>query len=696
MRSEPENAPNQFAGDAISILNALTARIAILDGAGIIRSVNRAWQDFDESRAPACKKLCAGMVGADYLAVWDAAEGSYSGKDREITAGIRAVLIGELQEFDLEFPCHIPSEITWFHIRVTPCRMDGSPGAVVSLEDISRRCIAEESTNKSEKRFRQLFDNNPALMVVSTVADRSSIVEVNAAFLNRLGYNRDEVLGTTILDLGLFPDAAAQVELASELAKNGRIVNAELKVRAKNGEILDGIFSGVLVEDHDEIFFLTVMVDVTEQRRAEAGLKEANRALEESMARAVALAAEANAANKAKGSFLATMSHEIRTPLNGIIGVAGLLLDSALSSEQRQFGEIIRSSGDALLTVIDDILDFSKIEAGRMDLESIDFDLRGTIDDSLRVLAVKAQEKGLKLERFIDPAVYTELRGDPGRLRQILLNLMGNAVKFTAEGGVTLRASLDAEDKMTTTLRFTVTDTGMGMPQDRHEALFAPFTQVDNSTRRRFGGTGLGLAIAKQLAERMGGTIGLESEEGKGSTFWFTAVFGKGGTGGGAQAAARPTAVPMSVRSGSIHILLAEDNSVNRLILQKIVGKLGYEIDTVENGREAVERMRTMPYDLVLMDCRMPEMDGFEATREIRRLEGPERHTPIIAVTASAMKDDRILCAKAGMDDFLAKPVQPDKLAAVLGRWLPVNGMAVSHPVHSAMITDTPVECPTD
>ena len=676
MRSKPENASNQFTGDAISILNALTSRIAILDGAGIIRSVNQAWLDFAESKAPAGEPA-SDCEGADYLAVCDDAEGPDSDEAREVAAGIRAVLIGELQEFDLEYPCHGPGEKAWFHVRVTPCRVDGSPGAVVSLEDISRRCLAEESTRKSEKRFRQLFDNNPALMVVSTVADRSSIVEVNAAFLNRLGYNRDEVLGTTILDLGLFPDAAAQVELASELAKNGRIINAELKVRAKNGEILDGIFSGVLVEDHGETFFLTVMVDVTEQRRAEAGLKEANRALEESMARAIALAAEAEAANTAKGSFLAAMSHEIRTPLNGIIGVSGLLLDSALSSEQRQFGEIIRSSGDALLTVIDDILDFSKIEAGRMDLESIDFDLRGTIDDSLRVLAVKAQEKGLKLERFIDPAVRTKLRGDPGRLRQIFLNLLGNAVKFTAEGGVTLRASLDAEDKMTTTLRFTVTDTGMGMPQDRHAALFTPFTQVDNSTRRRFGGTGLGLAIAKQLAERMGGTIGLESEEGKGSTFWFTSVFGKSGTGGGAQAADRTTAVHLSVRSGNIRILLAEDNSINRLILQKIVGKLGYEIDTVENGREAVERMLTMPYDLVLMDCRMPEMDGFEATREIRRLEGPERHTPIIAVTASVMNEDRILCAKAGMDDFLAKPVQPDKLAAVLGRWLPVNGPAV-------------------
>ena len=407
---------------------------------------------------------------------------------------------------------------------------------------------------------------------------------------------------------------------------------------------------------------------------------------------------KADAANRAKSEFLANMSHDIRTPMSGVIGMTDLLLDTDLTREQRRHAEIIRSSANALLNLLNDILDFSKIEVGRLSLESLDFDLRSLMDDIAVIMAPSAREKSLEFISVIDPDVPALLRGDPGRLRQILTNLVGNAVKFTDRGEVETSVGLEQSEDRSVLLRFAIRDTGIGIPEDKTGLLFDKFSQVDASITRRFGGTGLGLSISKQLAEMMGGRIGVRSREGRGSTFWFTVRMDLP-TIEDRECSEVPVRDPVPCEPAHFgrnnpRVLVAEDNAINRLVALTILNKMGLRADAVADGREALRALRTTSYDLVLMDVMMPGMDGLETTRRVREMESgyPEtededrerdpgsgidapgpRRIPIVAMTAGAMREDRDRCFEAGMDDYLVKPVNPDELSRVLKKWLPAT-----------------------
>jgi CheY-like chemotaxis protein len=387
------------------------------------------------------------------------------------------------------------------------------------------------------------------------------------------------------------------------------------------------------------------------------------------------MAETALVASKAKGEFLANMSHEIRTPMNGVVGMVGLLLDTPLTPLQRDFAHTIKTSADSLLSIINDILDFSKIEAGKLTCEKVEFNLAETIKNVVDLLLPRAEAKGILFKTQVPETVRTAIVGDPTRLRQILLNLLGNAIKFTREGEVVLAVAQTAETASSVSLCFTVQDTGIGIAEEVRGKLFQSFTQADSSTTRRFGGTGLGLAITRRLVELLGGTIEVASELGQGSTFWFTLEFGRSETlaafpDAHSLATIKPPSEPPA-NAAKPRLLLAEDNRINQFVSTLQFKKYGYhQVDVVNNGRQAVETWQRDHQGIIFMDCQMPEMDGYQATQAIRELEkiGHHPRTYIIALTANAMLGDRDRCLAAGMDDYLAKPVNENELQAVLER----------------------------
>jgi PAS domain S-box-containing protein len=683
------------------------------------------------------------------------------------------------------------------------------------LEETSKELNQALATiQESEGRYRTAIEqSNDGVALVK--GDRH--IFVNHKMVEIFGYaDPKEIVGQPV-DITVHPDHKEMVKDINSRRQRGETVpqKYEFKGQRKNGECIYIEVSATKTTYQGETVSLAYLRDITERKQAEMDLRKSRSEIEEINQQLQQAVAAANLANNTKSEFLATMSHEIRTPLNGVIGMTGLLMDTKLDALQRQYTNLVRASGEALLELINSILDFSKIEAGKLELEVLDFDLRITLEDIIELMAVKAQGKGLELTCLINPDVPFRLRGDPGRLRQILVNLIGNAVKFTQTGEVAIKVSIKTDDRESVTLFVTVTDTGIGIPEDRKKSLFSPFVQVDGSTTRKYGGTGLGLAISKNLVGMMGGDIGVDSREGKGSTFWFSVVFKKqpveeapapeswaeldgirilivdfhqtssellntllrswgcrcdnaidgpsalaklreasarldpfqialvdmglpgmdgedlgcrikadpelkntllimitvlgirgdgarlrrlGFSGylskpirqshlqtclalalGRAEQKGNPSEEGLITRhtvaeaqKTKIRILLAEDNITNQMVALGLLKKLGYHADAVANGLEVLKALEEISYDAVLMDCQMPEMDGYEATRKIRkpdsRVLNPQ--IPIIAMTAHALKGDREKCLGVGMNDYLSKPINPIDLAKTLEHWL--------------------------
>ncbi len=699
----------------------------------------------------------------------------------------------------------------WLLTSKLPLR-NGS-GEIIGLlgigQDITERVEAQEALAHERLLLRTVIDTLPMVVYAKDPQGRKTMT--NPHDLALVGARSpEEVLGKTDYEL-YGPDQSKSFSSHDHIVFETRQPLLDFEHRLQDAEGNEHWFLSSkvpLIDADGELLGLVgTAQDITARKCAEE-------ALEQAKAEAERLAIEAQAANVAKSQFLATMSHEIRTPMNGVIGMAGLLLDTPLTPEQRQYAEIIRASGDALLDIINDILDFSKVEAGKLELEELDFDLYTLLEDLAEAMAIRAHQKGLELTAYVHPDIPALLRGDPGRLRQILANLVSNAIKFTHTGEVTVHAELLAQKEDGVTLRFEVRDTGIGIPPERQALLFEPFYQADSSTTREYGGTGLGLAICKQLVELMQGEIGVQSVPQQGATFWFTAKLERPpqgaapslfydaaqaeklgdarilvvddnatnrllmeriltGWGFAHQVCAEPQRALEELRAAAARgapyhlaildmqmpemdgetlarriaedpllrdlrlilmsslgnqpqgeppayelfaarltkpvkrsllfdsivnalsgqpqppgestspalapeientherILVVEDNRINQQVALGILERLGYHADAVANGIEALQALADIDYRLVLMDCEMPEMDGFEATARIRSQDSPVRNpvVPIIAMTAHAIQGDRERCLAAGMDDYVAKPISPKVLARVLERW---------------------------
>ncbi len=678
-------------------------------------------------------------------------------------------------------------------------------GFYAILIDVSAQKKAELDARENERRFRATFDQ-AAVGIVHTSLD-GKYLRVNRRFCEMLGYDESELIGMAAANYS-HPEDANRGGPQRKMMLEGKLetFSEEKRYVRKDGSVLWSNRTVSLAHDEsgNPLYFIRIIEDIAERKRAESELAQQAQEL-----RAARVAADA--ANAAKSQFLANMSHEIRTPMNGVLGMTELLLDAGLNQAQRRYAQTIRASGEALLKIINDILDFSKIEAGRLELDPIEVDIRDLSEEALQLMAPRANEKGLDLACRIAPEVPKRIRADPVRLRQILLNLLGNALKFTERGEVTVSIgrvgeALAGSGPAQCLLRFTVVDSGTGISPEVQARLFQPFSQADMSTSRRFGGTGLGLAVCKQLAGMMGGEIGVVSEPGRGSSFWFTvrvdildagksaparadlkgvrvlivednatnraillhqvtglgavcdvaadglagleamrAALARGGayhlalidmkmprmngielmravradaglrdtrlamltslSAAGEAAATRaagadayltkpvrraelfnalaglmgttaaeaPAAVahePAALDYRGARVLLAEDNPVNQEVARAMLERAGCRVTIAVNGRAAVERWLAQPFELVLMDCQMPELDGFEATREIRTRETGRVRVPIVALTANAMADDRERCLAAGMDDYLPKPFKRSDLMAVLQCWI--------------------------
>ncbi|SHH52079.1 ATP-binding protein [Massilia sp. CF038] len=514
----------------------------------------------------------------------------------------------------------------------------------------------------------QILDQLPIPVFLKDREGR--FVRFNRQFQQFYQLTREQLMGARIEDFT--PPAWASVTQQEDTLawRTGLMVSSERRVTQIDPPV-DLVVNRIVIHSGGESYLLGFSIDISEQRAAR-----------DAMQRAVE---SAQAASRAKSEFLANMSHEIRTPMNGILGMTELVLESPLAPEQRDDIALVKASADALLTIVNEILDFSKIEAGKLDLEEVPFDLRQLVRETIRSLTPRAQKKGLQLSCDMPPQIPRMMKGDPGRLRQVLLNLLGNAIKFTQQGSVTLDLVQGFETEDRCEIEFIVTDTGIGIPLEKQQMIFEPFAQVDGSTTRQFGGTGLGLTICRRLVILMQGDIAVDSAPGKGSAFRFSVPLRHATQDPMARSVlAAPDApvapdlvlsalpqvqAPDSGGSG-LRILLAEDNPVNQRLALRLLEKMGHRITLVDNGQDALARTMQGGFDLILMDVQMPELDGLSAARRIRQWElAHGGHVPIVAMTARAMQGDRERCLEAGMDDYLSKPIDSEHLRQLVSRF---------------------------
>jgi PAS domain S-box-containing protein len=557
-------------------------------------------------------------------------------------------------------------------------------GLVGIITDITIRRQSEQELEQAWAKLRAVFESIPVYINVMDTKLKLLDSNFNPQLLSKLGFKeKKDIIGRKCYEVFKNREFVCPDCNVPQCLKTGKPQSRiSTPMEDKLGGFPSKIFAGPMRNKNGDIIgVVECVMDISDLRKMEAELRAAKDIAE--------------AATRAKSEFLANMSHEIRTPMNAIVNMTRLLLDTRLDEEQQDYAETAMTSSEILLSLINDILDFSKIEAGKLELDITDFDLNQLIESVVKILNPLAQEKGLCLTQQIEPDVFPYLSGDPVRIRQILLNFLNNAVKFTEKGSIELRVSSEERTDTHITLKFEVSDTGIGIPKDQMSRLFKSFSQADASTTRRYGGTGLGLAISKQLAELMDGEVGVESEEGIGSAFWFTAVFGRLEVGSGkwevggwksevggrsiqhpassiTHHASRITHPASGIQQPATNILLAEDNIPNQKVAQAILKNLGFSADIANNGKEAVEALRKTPYDLVLMDMHMPKLDGIDAARLIRDPDSGvlNPQVPIVAMTANASTEDRERCFDAGMNDYISKPVNPDKLLAAICRQL--------------------------
>jgi PAS domain S-box-containing protein len=547
--------------------------------------------------------------------------------------------------------------------------LDGRSCRILLCQNVTERnkasaelALAREQLRASERQHRMLFEHNPQPV---WVYDRNTleIVAASDTAVASYGYSREEVRSMTSKDLRPPEDVVSYLTYLETTTGKERLGFAAAQPHRhqyKDGTIIDvEVTSDDLTLDGRECR-MAICQNVTERNRAAADLAAArDHAVE---------------ASNTKSAFLANMSHEIRTPMNGVIGITELLLDTQLTDEQREYANQVVRSGELMMAIINDILDVSKIEAGHLELDVSDFDLHETITQACAVAGLQANAKGVRLDVHIADAVPQCVRGDRQRLRQVLSNLLSNALKFTTDGSIVVAVSATPQPHGGARSRVEIADTGIGIDPAELDRMFEPFTQADASTTRNYGGTGLGLAIARELVELMGGTIGAASEPGRGSSFWFelalsapVAPNGRLPPPGDVGIAASP------LWSTAPRVLVAEDSPVNQIVAVAALERCGCTVDVVGDGRQALKALSAQRYDAVLMDCQMPEMDGYEATTELRRREDGDHHTPVIAMTAHAMDGDREKCLEAGMDDYISKPMRREQLIETLRRWIPAH-----------------------